>query len=98
MEERRKFARHACSLDVRYRLDEADALTMDTVGLNISDRGIFLRPSGGLHEGQRIRIRFTLPDKAEIRNARAVVIRQEPQDCVAVMFLSVYLNVSEYFG
>jgi hypothetical protein len=78
-------------------VDEADALTMDTVGLNISDRGIFLRPSGGLLEGQRIRIRFTLPDKAEVRNARAVVIRQEPQDCVAVMFLSVYPNVQECF-
>jgi PilZ domain len=95
--ERRQFARHACSLSIRYRLDEADALTMDTMGLNISDRGIFLRPSGGLLEGQRIRMRFTLPDKAEIRNARAVVIRQEPQDCVAVMFLSVYPNVQESF-
>ena len=52
----------------------------------------------GLQEGQRIRVRFTLPDLAEVRNARAVVIRQEPQDCVAVVFLSVYPNVAELFG
>ena len=76
VEERRQFARQACSLSVRYRLDEADALSMDTVGLNISERGMFMRPSGGLLEGQRIRMRFTLPDKAEIRHARAMVVRQ----------------------
>lgn len=80
VEERRQYARHACSLNVRYRLDEEGASTVDTVGLNISERGMFLRPSGGLREGQRVRMQFTLPDKAEIRNARAVVIRQEPQD------------------
>jgi PilZ domain len=97
MEERRQSARQACSLNVRYRLDKEGALTMDTVGMNISDRGMFMRPSGGLLEGQRIRMRFTLPDKAEIRNARAMVIRQEPQDCVAVMFVSVRPNVQECF-
>lgn len=98
VEERRQNVRHACSLKVRYRLDEEGAVTMDTVGLNISERGIFLRPAGGLLEGQRIRMRFTLPDKTEIRNARAVVVRQEPLDCVAVMFISVHPNVQENFG
>jgi len=97
VEERRKNARHACSLNVRYKLDEDDALTVDTLGLNISEGGMFMRPSGGLVEGQRIRMRFTLPDKAEIRNARAMVIRQEAQDCVAVMFISVRPNVRECF-
>lgn len=97
VEERRQNARHTCSLNVRYRLDEDQATTVDTLGLNISERGLFMRPSGGLLEGQRIRMRFTLPDKAEIRNARAVVIRQEPQDCVAVMFISVHPNVQECF-
>lgn len=97
VEERRKNARHACSLNVRYRIDEDQATPVDAVGLNISERGLFMRPSGGLLEGQRIRMRFTLPDKAEIRNARAVVVRQEPQDCVAVMFISVHPNVQECF-
>src|SRR5579863_1257337 len=97
VEERRQNARRACSLNVRYRLDEEGASTIDTVGMNISERGMFMRPSGGLLEGQRLRMRFILPDKAEIRNARAVVIRQEPQDCVAVMFISVHPNVQECF-
>jgi hypothetical protein len=97
VEEKRKDARYACSLKVGYKLDEDQALTRDTVGLNISERGMLLRPSGGLLEHQQIRIRFTLPDKAEIRNARAVVLRQEARDCVAVMFISVLPNVQECF-
>ena len=70
---------------------------METLGLNISEGGMFLRPAGGLREGQRIRMRFTLPDRAEIRNARAAVIRHEPQDSVAVIFISVRPNVQECF-
>jgi hypothetical protein len=97
MEERRQHARYSCSLKVHCRLDHEGATTFDAVGMNISDRGMFMRPSGGMLEGQAIRIRFTLPDGAEVRNARALVNRTEPQDCVAVLFISVHLNAQEFF-
>jgi c-di-GMP-binding flagellar brake protein YcgR len=98
MEERRQNIRLSCSLKVRCRLDQDGANTFDATGMNISDRGMLMRPSGGLREGQLIRIRFTLPDGSEIRNARAMVNRVEPQDCVAVHFISVNPNVQEAFA
>ncbi len=97
MEERREHVRLANSLKVTYRLDQEGASPVEAIGLNISERGLFMRPSGGLQEGQAIRMRFTLPDGAEIRNARALVNRNEPHDCVAVLFISVRPNVQEFF-
>jgi c-di-GMP-binding flagellar brake protein YcgR len=98
MEERRHYVRLSCSLKVRCKLDQEGADTFDAVGMNISERGMLMRPSGGLREGQPIRMRFTLPDETEIRNARAMVNRVEPQDCVAVHFISVNPNVQELFA
>ena len=97
MEERRQHARFTCSLKIQCRLDHEGATPFDTVGMDISERGMLMRPSGGLLEGQAIRIRFTLPDRTEVRNARASVSRNEPQDCVAVLFISVHLNAQELF-
>ena len=97
MQERRQHVRFSCSLKVQCRLDHEGAIPFDAVGMNISDRGMFMRPSGGLQEGQGIRIRFTLPDGAEVRNARAMVNRIEGQECVAVHFISVRPNAQEFF-
>lgn len=72
-------------------------MPFDAFGLNISNHGMFMRPTGGLLEGQAIRIRFSLPDGAEVRNARAMVNRVESQDCVAVHFISVHPNAQEFF-
>jgi hypothetical protein len=97
MEERRQHTRFSCSLRVQCRLEHEGATTFDAIGLNISNRGMFMRPSGGLLEGQGIRIRYTLPDGAEVKNARAMVNRVEAHDCVAVHFISVNPNAREFF-
>jgi hypothetical protein len=96
--ERRRHARRPFQSKVKCVLDREGATQFETMGLNIGETGMLVQPSHGLEVGQLVRVRFRLPDGTEIRNARAVVTRKEPADCVALLFIAFRLNTQEAFG
>jgi len=55
-------------------------------GLNISEGGMLLEPSGGFKMGQEISLHFTIPEIDKPLRPRARIIRKEPIDSVAVEF------------
>ena len=83
---------------VECALDRGDARRFETTGLNIGELGMLVQPSHGLEVGKLVRLRFRLPDGTEIRNARALVTRKEPADCVALSFMAMRLNAQEAFA
>ena len=60
-----------------------------STSLNISEGGMLLGYSGGLAMGDEMAVRLSLPGWPEILNPRAVVIRKEPPDRLALHFVSI---------
>lgn len=60
-----------------------------SVSLNIGEGGMLLENSGGQDVGQQIDLLFSLPYTRNLVNARAVVVRREPSDRLAVRFVEV---------
>jgi len=60
-----------------------------STSLNISEGGMLLGYSGGLAMGDEMAVRLSLPGWPEMLNPRAVVIRKEPPDRLALHFVSI---------
>lgn len=90
--ERRKHRRLPYSPTVSCSVDRDEESEFITTGLNIGPGGMLLRPSNGLVVGQQLRMRFVLPDGTEIRDATALVVREGPGGCVAIVFMSANLE------
>jgi CheY-like chemotaxis protein len=63
-----------------------------SASLNISEGGMLLEASGRLEVGSDIELRFSVPSSPGVLNPRAIVIRREPPDRMAVHFLDLSLE------
>jgi PilZ domain len=57
--------------------------------VNLGGSGMAFAPSGGLGEGQVLEVSFELPGQNRPLYVHAKVLRQEPQDGVAVEFVDL---------
>lgn len=71
---------------------EKEGHRFTSTSLNISEGGILLEYSGGLSVGDELGVHFSLPPSPGLLNPRAIVIRHEPPDQIALHFVEVALE------
>ena len=60
-----------------------------STSLNVSEGGILLESSGGLVLGDEASLTFSLPHPPGLLNLRAIVVRKEPPDTIALHYLDL---------
>jgi hypothetical protein len=73
-----------------------------SISLSIGEGGMLLENSGGQDVGQQMDLLFSLPYTRSPLNVRAVVVRREPSDRLAVRFVEVSAEdrkaIQDYIG
>jgi CheY-like chemotaxis protein len=60
-----------------------------SASLNIGEGGMLLEQSGELEVGQELELRFSIPQRQEMLNPRAKVVRKEATTRIAVQFIDL---------
>jgi len=95
LKERRRHARLPFRAAVNCQIDGNGGKLFDTVSVNIGEGGMLLSPSGNVEVGQRLKLNFTLSDKAQIKDAQGLVVRKDQEGAAGIEFLALPLEYQE---
>jgi len=86
LREKRSYIRLPLRTIVNCRTEKAQ---FTSASLNIGEGGMLLEQSGGLEVGQELEIRFSIPQRQEMLNPRARVVRKEATTRIALQFIDL---------
>lgn len=95
LKERRRHARLPFCTAVSCQIDENGGKSFDTVSINIGEGGMLLNSSGNFEIGKRLKLDFTLTDKAQVRNAQGLVVRKDHEGNTGIEFVALSLEHQE---
>jgi hypothetical protein len=95
LKERRRHARLPFCAAVSCQIDENGGKSFDTVSINIGEGGMLLNSSGNFEIGKRLKLDFTLTDKAQVRNVQGLVVRKDQEGNAGIEFVALSLEHQE---
>jgi len=99
LREKRSYIRLPLRTIVNCRTEKAQ---FTSASLNIGEGGMLLEQSGGLEVGQEVELRLSIPQRQDLLNPRARVVRKEPSDRIAVQFTELspedHRAIQDYIG